>query len=185
MGYEHKDMTRLLQWDWQLVDIAKEIMTDLIRRLQPVVTALKQNPGNRSSMLAAIKQYWGQAVYDWFENINKVLDSDKFFCRLGTVVWQYKSRGMLVAIWALNNITAHRLLTACHGVPSDSCRHQTTNDFEKLLDLEGKENTLVIIAPIFLVLRMYIGPTRFLEDIAPNAKFNTNRRLCIESTGLD
>ncbi len=44
---------------------------------------------------------------------------------------------MLVAIWAPNNITAHRLLTAHHGVPSDSYRHQTTNDFEKLLDLKG------------------------------------------------
>ncbi len=59
MGYEHKDMARLLQRDWQSVGMAKKTMTDLIRRLQPVVTTLKKNPGNRSSTLTAIKQYWG------------------------------------------------------------------------------------------------------------------------------
>ncbi len=92
---------------------------------------------------------------------------------------------MLVAIRALNNITAHRLLTACRGVPSDSYRHQTTNDFEKLLDLEGKENTSMIIAPIFLVFRMHIGPTRFLEDGAPNAEFDADGRLRTGSISLD
>ncbi len=92
---------------------------------------------------------------------------------------------MLVAIRALNNITAHRLLTARRGMPSDSYRHQTANDFEKLLDLEGKENTLIITAPIFLVLHMHIGPTRFLKDGAPNAEFDTDRRLHTRSTGLD
>ncbi len=33
MGYKHKDMARLLQREWQLVGIAKETMTDLVRRL--------------------------------------------------------------------------------------------------------------------------------------------------------
>ncbi len=123
MGYEHKDMTRLLQRDWQSVGMAKKTMTDLILHLQPAVTVLKKNLGNRSCTLVAIKQYWEQALYDWFENIDKALDSNIFFCRLGTVVRQYKSRQMLIAIWALNNITAHRLLTACCGVPSDRYYH--------------------------------------------------------------
>ncbi len=86
MGYKHKDMARLLQRDWQSVGMAKETMTDLIRRLQPVVTALKKNPGNRLSMLTVIKQYWGQALYDRFKNIDKALGSDKFFRCLRTVV---------------------------------------------------------------------------------------------------
>ncbi len=103
--------------------MAKETMIDLIRRLQPVVTALKKNSGKRSGTLAAIKQHQEQALYDRFENIDKALGSDKFFYHLGTVVQQYKSRQMLVAIRALNNITAYRLLTACRGVPSDSYRH--------------------------------------------------------------
>ncbi len=92
---------------------------------------------------------------------------------------------MLVAIRALNNITVHRLLTACCGVPSDSYRYQITNDFAKLLDLEGKENNSMITAPILLVLRIHIGPTRFLEDSAPNAEFDADGRLRIGSTSLD
>ncbi len=92
---------------------------------------------------------------------------------------------MLVAIWAFNNIIAYRLLIACRGVLLDSYRHQTTNDFEKLLDLEGRENTSKITAPILLVLRMHIGPTRFLEDGAPNAKFDADRKLYIGSIGWD
>ncbi len=59
MDYEHKDMARLMQQDWQLVGMVKETMTNLVRRLQPVVTALKKYPGNRSNTLTAIKQYWG------------------------------------------------------------------------------------------------------------------------------
>ncbi len=90
---------------------------------------------------------------------------------------------MLVAIRALNNITAHSLLIARHRVPLDSYHPQTTNDFEKLLDLEGKENTSMITAPILLVLHMHIGPTRFLEDGAPNAEFDADGRLRTGSTG--
>ncbi len=165
--------------------MARKTITDLDCRLQPVVTALKKNPNNQSSTLTTIKQYWGQALYDWFKNIDKALGSDKFFCRLGTVVWQYKSRWILIAIWALNNITTHKLLTACHEVPLDSYHHQTTNDFEKFLDLEGKENISMITASIFLVLHMHIEPTRFLEDDAPNAEFDADRRLCAGFTCLD
>ncbi len=178
-------MARLLQRDWQSVGMAKETMTDLVCHLQPVVTTLKKNPGNQSSIFAAIKQYWGQALYDQFENIDKALGSNKFYRRLGTVVWQYKSRQMLVVIRALNNVTTHRLLTARHGVPSDSYCHQTTNNFEKLLDLEGKENTSVITAPILLVLHMYIEPAKFLENGAFNAEFDADGRLRTGSTGLD
>ncbi len=185
MGYKHKDMARLLQRDWQLVSMAKETMTNLVRRLQSIVTALKKNPGNRSSTLATIKQYWGRALYDRFENIDKALGSDKFFHRLGTVVRRYKSRQMLVAIQALNNIIAHRLLTARRGSPSDSYRYQTTNDFEKLLNLEDKKNTSMITVQILLVLRMHIGPTRFLEVGAPNAKYDADERLRTGFISLD
>ncbi len=33
IGYKHKDIARLLQWDWQSVGMVKETMTDLVRRL--------------------------------------------------------------------------------------------------------------------------------------------------------
>ncbi len=84
---------------------------------------------------------------------------------------------MLIAIWAFNNITVYKLLTAHCGVPSNNYRHQTTKNFEKLLDLEGIENTLIINAPIFLVLHIHIEPTRFLEDGTLHAKFDTDGGL--------
>ncbi len=68
---------------------------------------------------------------------------------------------------------------------SNSCRYQTINNFEKLLDLEDKENILIIIALIFLVLYMYIELTKLLKDDAFNAKFDVDRKLRIGSTGLD
>ncbi len=70
-------------------------------------------------------------------------------------------------------------------MPSDNYRYQTTNNFEKLLDLKGKENTLIITAPILLVFCMHIGPTRFLEDGASNAEFDADGKLRTGSTGLD
>ncbi len=101
------------------------------------------------------------------------------------VIWQYKNRQILVAIWAINNIIAHRPLTTRRGVSSDQYRLQTTNNFKKLLDLEESENTSIITVPIFLVLYMHIRPTRLLEDSAPNAKFDANGKLRTVSTSLD
>lgn len=43
----------------------------------------------------------------------------------------------------------------------------------------------MIIAPIFLVLCMHIGPIELLENSALNAKFSANRRFHIGSTSLD
>ncbi len=55
MGYEDKDRARLLKRDWKSVGMAKKTMTDLVYHLQLVVSALKKNPGNRSSTLVVIK----------------------------------------------------------------------------------------------------------------------------------
>ena len=97
IGSEHETMARLLKRDWKAVGMAKETMTDLIGRIQPVVTALKKNSGNRSRTLSDIRKYWGQALYDRFYNIDKALGSDKFFRRLGMIVKRYKRSRMLVA----------------------------------------------------------------------------------------
>ncbi len=55
-------------------------MTDLVYRIQPVVTVLKKNPSKRLSTLISINQYWEQVFYDM------ALDSNKFFCCLEMVV---------------------------------------------------------------------------------------------------
>ena len=70
-------------------------------------------------------------------------------------------------------------------MPLDSYRYQTTNNFEKLLDQKGMENIMIITTSIFLVFCMYIRPTRFLKDGAPNAKFDVDKILHPGSTGLN
>ena len=97
IGSKYKIMGRLLKRDWKAVVMAKETMTDQIVRIQPVVTALKKNSGNWSKTLSDIRKYWGQALYNWFDNIEKELRSDKFFCCLGTIIRQYKRLRMLIA----------------------------------------------------------------------------------------
>lgn len=51
-------MAKLLQRDWKAVKIANKTMTDLIYCIQPVVTALKKNPDNRSKTLLDLGKYW-------------------------------------------------------------------------------------------------------------------------------
>lgn len=101
------------------------------------------------------------------------------------VIWQYKSKQMLVVLQDPNNIITHRLLIACHKVLSNNDCHQTINNFEKLLVHEGAENALIIIALIFLVLHIQIKLTRLLENGALNTKFDTEERLYPGSSGLD
>lgn len=93
---------------------------------------------------------------------------------------------MLIAIWVFNNITAHRLLITYYRMSSDSYCYQITNDFEKLLDLKSKKNTLMITALIFLIFYIHIRLTRFLKDSAFNIELvDVNKKLCIRSTGLN
>ena len=98
LGAEHKTMAKLLKRDRKTVGMAKETMMNLVAHIQSIVSALRKSPGNRSKTLEDIEKYWGQALYNWFSNIDKALGSDKFFCYLGTVVKQYKNSQMLVAL---------------------------------------------------------------------------------------
>ena len=95
---------------------------------------------------------------------------------------------MLVAFQALNNIIAHRLLIACCGVLSDHYRHQTTNNFKKLLKQENAKNILKMATLIFLIIGMHIGPTRLLEVGSSNTKYNSKGRFykeCIVANWCD
>lgn len=42
----------------------------------------------------------------------------------------------------------------------------------------------MITALIFLVPCMHIKPTKLIENSAPNAKFDSDKKLCSKSTGL-
>lgn len=149
-------------------------MTVLVARLQPYVAASKKDTGYRAKTLIAIEKHWGRALYERFYQIDEVLGSDKFFRRVETVVRRYRGARMVIAIRAINNLIAHRLLNARVGIPSDSYCYQTTNNFEKLIGQEGAEITSPITTPILLAIRMHIGPTRFLEDGAPKVEFDTD-----------
>ena len=92
---------------------------------------------------------------------------------------------MLIAFWVLNNITAYTLVTACCGVPLDYDRHQTTNNFEKLLKQEDTKNILKVVTPILLTIGMHIGLTRLLEVGLPNAKYDSEEKLHKEYTGVN
>ena len=140
IGSKYKTIVRLLNKDWKAIEITKERITDLIGHIQPVMTVLKKNSGNRLRMLPDIGKYWERVLYNRFYNIDKALGLDKFFRCLGTIERQYKRSQMLVAFQALNNITAYSLLIACRRVPSDHYRNQTINDFEKLLEQEDAKN---------------------------------------------
>ncbi len=68
---------------------------------------------------------------------------------------------------------------------SDHYWHQTTNDFEKLLEQENVENTSKVAYPIFLIINMHIWPTRLLEVDLFNTKYNLEGKLCEGCTGID
>lgn len=78
-------MARLLKRDWKVVGMAKKTMINLIKYIQPVMTALKKHSGNWSKTLSDKKICWRQALYNWFYNINKMFGSDKFFGHLETI----------------------------------------------------------------------------------------------------
>ena len=114
-----------------------------------------------------------------------MLDSDKFFRYLEMIVKEYKRLCMLVVFWALNNIIAHNLLTARHGMPSNHYHHQTTKNFKKLLEQEDIKNTLKVAIPIFLTIGMHIGPIKLLKVDLPNAKYNLEEKLRERCIGIN
>ena len=83
---KYKTIMRLLNKDWKAVGMTQKTMTDLIRRIQLIVTTLEKYSDNQLRTLSDIKKYWKWSFYDRFYNINKVLGFDKFFCHLGTIV---------------------------------------------------------------------------------------------------
>ena len=92
---------------------------------------------------------------------------------------------MLVAFWALNNLTAHRLFNANRRVLSDHYRRQITNDFEKLLEQEDAKNILKVATPILPMIDMHIRPTSLLEVGPPHVKYDSKKRVRKEYVGAD
>lgn len=90
---------------------------------------------------------------------------------------QYQDLCKIIAIRAVNNFTAHKILIARMGIFSDTYKYQTTNNFEKLLAKEDNKNTTIITALILISICMYIGSLRFLEDGVPKVVYGTDGKI--------
>lgn len=152
-------------------------MSDLFARLRPYVIANKRKGEHRTNIFKAINKYWKRVYYKRFYQMDKVIGSDKFFCCTGTIVRQYRGPHRIITIRAINNFTFHRILNSRVEVSSNSYRHQTTNNFEKLLEEEGVESISTIMISILISICMHIGPTGFLEDSASEVVFGIDGKI--------
>lgn len=50
-------MIKLLKTGWKAIEMAKKMMTDLIRRIKSIMTILKKNLDNQSRKLLDIEMY--------------------------------------------------------------------------------------------------------------------------------
>ena len=159
--------------------MAKDTMTGIIMRHWPHITANKEKSVFHNKTLAAIDKYWpGIGFYERFYQIDEAAGSDKFFRRVGTIIRRYKDPHRIIAVWAINYFTAHRILNARIGVAFDGYKHYTTNDFEKLLkEKDGSENTSMITTPILVKIEMHIGSTGFLDDGTLDVVFSPDGRI--------
>lgn len=106
-------MSLLLRNYYKAAGMDKETKSVLFAQLQPSVVALKKDTGHRSTKFKAIQKYWGVALYERFYQLDEVMRSDKFYRRVGTIEWKYPGFWKIMAIWAINNFSAQRLLNPC------------------------------------------------------------------------
>ena len=90
---------------------------------------------------------------------------------------QCKGPCRVIAIWAINNFTAHNVLNVRIGVSSDSYKYHTTNNFKQLIEKKGSEITSIITIPILITIGIYIGPTEFLESGTPEVVFDIDKKI--------
>ena len=67
----------------------------------------------------------------------------------------------------------------------DHYRHQTTKDFEKLLEQEDVKNISKVATPILLTISMHIEPTRLSKVVSLNVEYDSEGRLRERCTGAD
>lgn len=70
-------------------------------------------------------------------------------------------------------------------MPSDNYRHQTINNFKKLIEQEVIDIIFMIAISIFQFIHIHIGPTRLLKDSASNTQYDLKRGLRRDCAGLD
>lgn len=92
---------------------------------------------------------------------------------------------MLIAFWALNNITAQKILYVYYGRLLDNFWYQTTGNFDKLIEQDSNKNTARIVTSIFLIIKIHIGLTKLFENSSITINYNSKGRLYRKSQSLD
>lgn len=123
MGDGYQTFANLVKSTWKSTSIARDTMAGIVASLRPHIIANKRKSENRASTLEALEKHWGRVYYEQFYQMDEVISPNKFFQRLGIVVWQYQGPCKIIAIWAINNFTAYKILTACVGISSDTYRY--------------------------------------------------------------
>lgn len=124
----------------------------------------------------------GMVSYKHFYQLNKVIGFNKFYSQVSTIISKYQSAQKIIVI---NNFIMHRLFNPHAGVILDTFCYYTTNNWEKLIDQEDQENTVLIAIPILTTICKYIGLTKFLEKGPFEIKYNTDGTICEQCLGLD
>lgn len=113
--------------------------------------------------------------------MDKVISSNKFFQPVDPILRQYKAPCRIIAIWAIKNFTAHKILNLCIRVSSNSYRYHTTSNFEQLIEKEESSKIpSIITTPILITISIYIGPTEFLKGDPPKVLFDIEVKILEE-----
>lgn len=167
----------LVKRTWKKSNIARDIISDLFSRLRSHINANKKKSKYCISIFQAIDKYLRRVYYKRFFKIYEVMDLNKVFWYVGTILWQYKGFFQVIAIWVINNFTVHWIFNVCIRVFSNSYIHHTTNNFEWLIEKKGLEITFIIMTLILTMIGMHITSTRFLEACAIKVVFNIDRKI--------
>lgn len=74
---------------------------------------------------------------------------------------------------------------ARYKILSNHFWHQTTGNFDKLIEQDSKKNTTKIANLSFLVIKMHIEPTKLLENSSATINYDLEGKLCKKSWDLD
>ena len=159
--------------------MAKDTITGIIIRLRLHIIVNKEKTVFFSKTLAVIDKYWlGMRFYKRFYQIDEAIGSNRFFRYVGIIMKRYKSPGQIIAVWAINYFTAHKIFNAHIGVAFNGYKHHITHNFEKLLKKkDGSVNTSMIITPISVKIEIYIWSTEFLDRSTLNVVFSPDKKI--------
>lgn len=117
--------------------------------------------------------------------MKKVIKSNKFYCRVGTIKHKYWGARKIITIQTINNFIVHRLFNSYIKVILNTFCYHINNNWKKLVDQEDEKITVIIVTPILTTICMQIGLIRFLEERFFEIKYNADGTICKKCSGLN